>query len=198
MPYSPEETRARILKASLELFSRAGYDASGVADICRAAGVSKGAFYHHFPSKHAVFMCLLEDWLNSLRPQIEQLLKVSTDIPSGLMEIASLVPQIFSEAENRLPMFLEFWTQASRDPIVWQTTVAPYREFVELFSGYLRRGVDEGSLQALDPQVASRLFLAVVLGMILQGMMDPQSADWSQATQDGILVLVRGLQRRSA
>ncbi len=35
-----EDTRARILRAALECFSRAGYDATGVAEICAAAGVS--------------------------------------------------------------------------------------------------------------------------------------------------------------
>ena len=57
-----EETRARILHAALECFSRTGYDASGVAEICAAAGVSKGAFYHHFPTKQAVFIELLNFW----------------------------------------------------------------------------------------------------------------------------------------
>ena len=51
-----EETRARILAAALDRFARYGYDATGVAEICRAAGVSKGAFYHHFPSKQAAFL----------------------------------------------------------------------------------------------------------------------------------------------
>jgi AcrR family transcriptional regulator len=196
MVHAPDETRARILATSLELFSKAGYEAASVADICTAAGVSKGAFYHHFPSKHAVFMRLLEDWLDTLLPEIESLLQRSKDIPTGLVEMGALVPGIFSQAENRLPMFLEFWTQASRDPLVWQATVAPYRQFLDLFSGYIRRGVEEGSLAVRDPDAASRLFLAVILGMILQGMMDPQSADWSQTTRESIRILVDGLQRR--
>jgi AcrR family transcriptional regulator len=43
-----EETRSRILHSALSLFGRQGYDATGVAGICEAAAVSKGAFYHHF------------------------------------------------------------------------------------------------------------------------------------------------------
>ncbi|MCX6071787.1 MAG: helix-turn-helix domain containing protein, partial [Chloroflexi bacterium] len=56
-------TEARILDAAAECFGRRGYDATGVADLCETAGVSKGAFYHHFPSKQAVFMALLNRWL---------------------------------------------------------------------------------------------------------------------------------------
>jgi AcrR family transcriptional regulator len=46
-----EETHARILEAAAACFGQHGYDAVGVAEICRQANVTKGAFYHHFPSK---------------------------------------------------------------------------------------------------------------------------------------------------
>ena len=54
------ETRSRILQSAIDLFSKEGYDATGVAEICTAAGVSKGAFYHHFPTKQALFLALLD------------------------------------------------------------------------------------------------------------------------------------------
>ena len=37
------ETRSRILQAAEECFTRYGYDSTGVAEICKAASVSKGA-----------------------------------------------------------------------------------------------------------------------------------------------------------
>jgi len=51
MQQRSEETRARILDAAIRRFAIAGYDAASVEDICTEAGVSKGAFYHHFPTK---------------------------------------------------------------------------------------------------------------------------------------------------
>ncbi|MEJ5199739.1 MAG: helix-turn-helix domain-containing protein, partial [Anaerolineae bacterium] len=61
-----DETRDRILAAAAECFMRAGYDATGVAEICARAEVSKGAFYHHFPGKQAVFLALVEQWLQGV------------------------------------------------------------------------------------------------------------------------------------
>ncbi|MGD8474909.1 MAG: helix-turn-helix domain-containing protein, partial [Anaerolineae bacterium] len=61
-----EETRTRILDVAQEAFARYGYDATGVAEICRRAGVTKGGFYHHFPSKQDVFLEMLERWLEGM------------------------------------------------------------------------------------------------------------------------------------
>ncbi len=48
----PRETaRARLLDAALAIIRRQGFAATSVDDLCRAAGVTKGAFFHHFRSK---------------------------------------------------------------------------------------------------------------------------------------------------
>src|SRR5262245_18237410 len=44
-------TRDRILAAALDLFLSAGVENTSVAVLCRAAGVSNGSFFHHFPNK---------------------------------------------------------------------------------------------------------------------------------------------------
>ncbi|HXH82124.1 MAG TPA: helix-turn-helix domain-containing protein, partial [Candidatus Tectomicrobia bacterium] len=44
-------TRERILEAALDVFARKGYHRASVADIVRASRTSKGAVYHHFPTK---------------------------------------------------------------------------------------------------------------------------------------------------
>ena len=54
-----EETRAALLEAATQAFSDRGYDATGVAELCRRAGVSKAAFYYHFERKQAIFMAML-------------------------------------------------------------------------------------------------------------------------------------------
>ncbi len=48
------ETRNRIYDAAVALMERKGFDNITVAEISRAAGVSVGAFYHHFESKNDI------------------------------------------------------------------------------------------------------------------------------------------------
>jgi TetR/AcrR family transcriptional regulator, transcriptional repressor for nem operon len=47
----PTDARTRLLDAAMHVIRAQGYSATTVDDICRAAGVTKGAFFHHFKSK---------------------------------------------------------------------------------------------------------------------------------------------------
>ena len=49
-----EETRNRLLDASLHAIRAQGYAATTIDDICAAAGLTKGSFFHHFASKEAL------------------------------------------------------------------------------------------------------------------------------------------------
>jgi AcrR family transcriptional regulator len=53
--------RARILDAAADLFQARGYHDASVQDVKRAAGVSSGAFHHHFDSKKALGLAVIEE-----------------------------------------------------------------------------------------------------------------------------------------
>ncbi|ASR36162.1 TetR family transcriptional regulator [Prauserella marina] len=54
-----EQTRRTLLAQGRRLFAEKGYADVGLAEIVAAAGVTKGAFYHHFDSKLALFRGVL-------------------------------------------------------------------------------------------------------------------------------------------
>lgn len=56
------EARARLIDAARSLVRARGFAGTSVDDLCAAAGVTKGAFFHHFPSKEALGVALVEDW----------------------------------------------------------------------------------------------------------------------------------------
>jgi TetR/AcrR family transcriptional repressor of nem operon len=56
------DAREKLLKAGTELFRRCGYVATTVDEICARAGVTKGAFFHHFASKEALAETCLRQW----------------------------------------------------------------------------------------------------------------------------------------
>ena len=186
-----EETRGRILDAAVKKFAIAGYDAASVDEICGEAGVSKGAFYHHFPSKQAVFLALMQGWLAIIDVGMEAVRKET--VPESLVTMTNLLPGVFAAAENRLPMFLEFWLQASRDETVWKAIIAPYRHYQEYFLKLINDGMKEGSIKRVDSQVAAQVIVSLAVGLVLQGVLDPHGADWEKTARESMQILMNGL-----
>lgn len=189
-----EETRTHILEAALRRFANFGYNAASVDDICADAGVSKGAFYHHFPSKHAIFLALLNGWLETLEAGFEAAQKET--VPETLLAMTDMLPAVFAAADGRLPMFLEFWLQASRDETIWQATIAPYERYQRYFETLVEQGKTEGSFRAdVDSQSAAKALVALAVGLLLQGLLTAQNTNWSRTTREGMEILLNGLKK---
>jgi AcrR family transcriptional regulator len=62
-----DERRRQLLEAGTRVFTEHSYDAASMADVARAAGISKGLLYHYFPSKRDLFVATLEAAAAELR-----------------------------------------------------------------------------------------------------------------------------------
>jgi AcrR family transcriptional regulator len=81
-------TRRRILDAARELFASRGWAATSVDEVVRAAGVTKGALYHHFRDKTALLRAVYEE---QEQASIERLLGLvgDTDDPLDQLRLGS-------------------------------------------------------------------------------------------------------------
>ena len=68
-------TREAIVAAATRLFAERGYEATGIDEVTRAAGVSKGALYHHYSDKADVLAAVYEDVETKL---VERLVAVAS------------------------------------------------------------------------------------------------------------------------
>ncbi len=55
-----EATKSELLRVARELFGEHGYEGASIEDVADAAGVTKGAVYHHFASKRDLFQAVFE------------------------------------------------------------------------------------------------------------------------------------------
>jgi TetR/AcrR family transcriptional regulator, transcriptional repressor for nem operon len=60
MPRIEQPARERLLVAASSLMHARGYAATGVAELCQAAGAPKGSFYYWWPSKQALALAMLD------------------------------------------------------------------------------------------------------------------------------------------
>ena len=189
-----EETRSTILHTALELFSKNGYDATGVAEICKKAKVSKGAFYYHFPSKQDLFLALMAGWLGDLDANLQAASAAAQDIPQAIENMADASGEVFEVLQDGFPILLEFWTQANRQPEIWAKAVEPYRTYLSFFAEVIQLGMDQEAFRDdLEPEQTARFLTAIVMGLLLQATFDPEGADWQAVTRSGIKILLNSM-----
>lgn len=191
-----EATHSRILQAAAAGFAEQGYDGTSVAEICRRAEVSKGAFYHHFASKQGLFMELLERWLAELDEELAGLHTGRTSVPEELVDMTEMIRRVFQVAEEQLPIFLEFWAQAAHDPAIWEATITPYRRYRAFFAQMVESGVTEGTLRQVDPGTTARVIVSLAIGLLLQGLLDTEAADWGHVAKQGMQMLLEGIKKK--
>jgi AcrR family transcriptional regulator len=71
-----EQTRQRIIQAATRLFARKGFYGTSIAHLAQAVGLTKGALYHHFENKDAIFFAVIasarDDWNREVARDVVQ------------------------------------------------------------------------------------------------------------------------------
>jgi AcrR family transcriptional regulator len=79
-----EQTRDRIVLAAARLFARKGYSATSIADISREIDLTKGALYHHFAGKEAIFYAVVDRIRRTWRAMVAREVVSSRDAVTRL------------------------------------------------------------------------------------------------------------------
>ena len=78
------ETRERLFRAALKLFTEKGFAETTVEDITNAADVGKGTFFNYFPSKEHILIAFSEMQLGKLQQAVENLRHNQEPMPAFL------------------------------------------------------------------------------------------------------------------
>jgi AcrR family transcriptional regulator len=77
-------TRASLVEVAIELFAAHGYDGTAIPAVLEAAGISRGALYHHFESKEALFEAVLRSVEAQAMLKVTRAASGATDPLDGL------------------------------------------------------------------------------------------------------------------
>ena len=83
-----------------------------------------------------------------------------------------------------------------RDPEVWGAMAEPYRRYRDYFASLIEAGIAEGALQPMNPETGASVVVALAVGLLIQGLFDPQGGDWARVSEEGMKVLLKGFEKR--
>jgi AcrR family transcriptional regulator len=170
-----ERTRAALLRAAGRVFAEQGFHRATLAAVAAAAGVSKGALYHYFPSKEQLFLALLEDRLGAGIGNIEAVVAERGFASRDLGAATETFLQRMNRDPRWLPLLLEFLAHGTRDAAakagIIEHFLRPAREAVARTNRRLGIPEIEGAL--LSPGELGLVLAALVNGLAIERAFDP-------------------------
>jgi TetR/AcrR family fatty acid metabolism transcriptional regulator len=159
-------TRERIAQAALEVFARKGYHRAAVDDIVRVSGTSKGAVYHHFPNKEALFLALVDDFAARLAARVADAIAESHGA-LGKVE-AALRAGLETFATHREFARIVLLESASVGPAYQEKRAEIHGRFAALIQSSLDEAVAEGALAPLDTRIATLAWLGAINELVIE------------------------------
>jgi AcrR family transcriptional regulator len=179
------QTRAALVNAGRRLFGTKGFAATSVEDIARAARVTTGALYHHFPTKAAVFEAVFE--------------QVHTEMLAASAEASAVADGALEKMMAGFGVFLDqvLEPEVQRIIVTDGPAVLGLARFIELDERYalapaveaLEAATAAGLLRVEDPQTLVRLLFGAMTraGLLIASSPDPK------ATRDAVGATFRTL-----
>ena len=161
-----------------------------INEICNTAGISKGAFYHHFRSKQHLLLELLNRWINNVSTQVEIPQFKDFNTIDLLVNIVDKMSPAFKQAESQLPIFLELFVKAISDKDLREYVLKSYNSYLFFFSGLLKDGIKKKLIKNEDPLRISKILFSITLGLLIQGLIDPTGEDWEKLAKKSIEMLL--------
>jgi AcrR family transcriptional regulator len=151
-----EAHRTRLLEAAAAEFADAGVDGANVNRISLAAGLAKGTIYNYFPSKHDLFLAVVEEASSQAATGAEAL---DGDAPTGERLRAILQSDVEWVREHEAFARVLVREALAGDPRHQAGIVAAAAPFVERVSEIIAAGIERGEIRAgLDVGQLALLF----------------------------------------
>jgi len=134
-----EVTWQRLLLAAMEAFSKKGYHNSNIRDLAKEAGVTKGAFYHHFRDKKDIFISA-NRWRQGYTTEVlRNALSGQEDFFEGLRKGFHELFRILHRNPMIRGLVREYMAMAMTDQDVNKMYRQNDAELIELLRGELKR-----------------------------------------------------------
>ncbi|MER5438589.1 TetR/AcrR family transcriptional regulator [Streptomyces sp. NPDC002790] len=175
-----QERRAEILRAALDVIAERGYRGASLAAVAERVGLTQQGLLHHFPTKEALLVAVLEerDQWDSVPSSQWRLDLLGTLVEYNAMRpgIVQTFSALLGESVTEGHPAREFFTRR-------------YADVRGSMAEVLRAEYGERLPGGLTPERAAPLLVAVLDGLQYQWLLDPEAVDMPGAVRDFLELL---------
>ena len=92
-----------------------------------------------------------------------------------------------------MPIFLEFYVVAFRQPSVREHLAQMYEEFRAPLASLIQQGIERGEFRAVEPEAVALTWIALLEGLTLLWVVNPHGFAWRDQAESAVRLLLDGL-----
>ena len=159
-----EQTQKRIIKEATGLFLRKGYAGTSIADIALAVELTKGALYHHFPSKESIFYVVVSTIRKTWRDSVAREVIGSKDPIARLETLLESHARFLEKNESFCLVLNGLMTEMDGvNPRFLSELQAAYGDMAKFIEQILKKGQAAGKIRQ---DVEAGLVSQTIVGML--------------------------------
>jgi len=176
--------KRQIFEAALTTIAALGSANVTMADICQAAGLSKGGLAHYYKSKRELFMYVFEEFFKRIFERGSETMERFNDPLDRLLSFVWLYNPDDPDVSVGYPLLFDFMSIAVRDAEVREIFAQWIQNWLSLLKSSLEMGQSQGKFMELDADEAARAISAIYQGIATRWVLAPElhSAKWAVDT----------------
>ena len=190
------ERKDQIVRATVECITKHGYHNFSMQDVARTAGVSKGIIHYYFLNKDELMMSVLDKVAGDIENVLAAEMQSLTDPKRKLEVFVDVCFDIVRNTKEYYQVNMDFWTQINQKDDVRKVIARHYSKFRDSASTIIKEGVAGGVFRQVDPLEYASYVVAVIDGLSLQWLFDPNVFDYDQVTKKAGKLLIEGLAKK--
>ncbi|MFI6998222.1 TetR/AcrR family transcriptional regulator [Nocardia sp. NPDC050175] len=161
---SADGTRRALLDAGRIRFARKGYSRTAIQDILDDVGVTVPVLYHHFGSKHGLFVAVAEDVYGRFLADLRQSVESTTGFEQAINAVLDAAQRIHASDPSLASLTLTVQIEARRD----EELARELRIVLQSFRGFTDELAARAPAELIDKVDGRHLYRA--LAVILNGL----------------------------
>jgi len=191
--------RDKILETAIRLFSERGFNGTTTKEIAEEAGVNEALIFRYFSTKRELYGAIIERKIEE--PGIEVPIETYKETKDDWLIFRSIALRMFDCVEKDPTFMRLLYFSALEGHELSDMFFDTYVEYLNmLLSDYIEERISEGAFKKLNPLLAARAFMGMVINHIVKqelfGEKKRRKLEREEAVETFVQIFLNGIRRR--
>ena len=188
-----EDTRDKILRIAMRIFSKYGFQKTTMDEIAKTAHKAKGSVYYYFNSKEDLFRAVVQQEINEIKSGLTKVIIKQQDTPTMIKQYLLQRMVLMKNAVNYHETVRADFSE--KYEFLEDVREEFFRFETDLFKAILDKGVEENKLEIRDTTASANVIIIAFKAIEIPFYLHKNIGQYDETITELLDILIRGLER---